>query len=85
MTVHQRPALFFVFAFVILSGGQAASADGETAPTYDGMPSGKRDYAAFVELWDDFLYWRDPKSARKEQSLVDVAGLETDVYPDFGA
>lgn len=49
------------------------------------MPDGTQDYSAFVKLWDDFLYWRDPKSARKEKSLVDVAGLETDVYPDYGS
>ncbi|MDJ0794134.1 MAG: DUF885 family protein [Woeseiaceae bacterium] len=60
---------------------------GEPTPSsdYRGMPDGNRDYAGFVELWDEFLYWRDPISAKKEQSLVDVAGLETDVYPDYSA
>ena len=53
--------------------------------TYDGMPSGNRSYTEFVELFDAFLAWQDPERARKAQPLVDVAGLETDVYPDFGA
>lgn len=64
----------------------AAIADEAAAPQiHDGMPDGAQDYAAFVQLWDDFLYWQDPKSASKEKSLVDVAGLETDVYPDYSA
>ncbi len=53
--------------------------------SYPGMPNGDGRYEDFVELYDEFLYWRDPKSAKKLQSLVDVAGLETDVYPDYSA
>ncbi|NNF49957.1 MAG: DUF885 family protein [Woeseiaceae bacterium] len=66
--------------------GGPAVADAPTArQAYDGMPDGEQDYAALVQLWDDFLYWQDPQSAGKEKSLVDVAGLETDVYPDYSA
>ncbi len=65
--------------------GQSAAAESQSTRVYDGMPNGTRDYVEFVKLWDEFLYWRDPKRAKKEQSLVDVAGLETDVYPDYGA
>ncbi len=49
------------------------------------MPDGAQDYATFVDLWDEYLRWQDPKSATKEKSLVDIAGLETEVYPDYGA
>ena len=55
------------------------------AQPYPGMPDGDASYEEFVQLFDEFLYWRDPKSAAKEQPLVDVAGLETDVYPDYSA
>jgi hypothetical protein len=48
------------------------------------MPDGSQDYATFVKLWDDYRHWQDPQSAGKKQPLVDVAGLETDVYPDYG-
>ena len=58
----------------------------QSAPAiYEGMPAGSEPYANFVKLFDEFLNWQDPAKARKAQSLVDVAGLETDVYPDFGA
>ncbi len=69
---------------LLVASGHLVAADMASSRVYAGMPDGSRDYAAFVALWDDFLYWRDPKSARKQQSLVDVAGLETDVYPDYG-
>jgi hypothetical protein len=85
MTVLRRSALSAVIALLVLAGGAAFAANHGTAGHYDGMPDGERGYAAFVELWDDFLHWRDPKRADREQPLVDVAGLETDVYPDFGA
>ncbi len=55
------------------------------AAHYEGMPAGSGSYADFVQLFDEFLEWQDPAKAGKNQSLVDVAGLETDVYPDFGA
>jgi hypothetical protein len=61
---------------IILVGGSAL-ADTPARQAFAGMPDG--------ENWDDFLYWQDPKSASKEKSLVDVAGQETDVYPDYGA
>ena len=65
--------------------GQVAACTSEPSPGHQGVPIGTRNYAEFVELWDEFLYWQDPRSARKEKSLVDVAGLETDVYPDYGS
>lgn len=74
-----------IIALLILLGGHAVATEPKALRAYDGMPDGAQDYAAFVKLWDDFLHWRDPKTAMKEQSLVDVAGLETDVYPDYSA
>ena len=74
-----------VIAIFFLLGGQAVATEPKALRVFDGMPGGAQDYAAFVKLWDDFLHWQDPKSAMKEQSLVDVAGLETDVYPDYSA
>ena len=76
-------ALVCTIASSLLAIAQVAEA--EPASTYDGMPAGAETYEGFVSLWEEFLYWRDPKSAAKEKSLVDVAGLETDVYPDYGA
>jgi hypothetical protein len=78
-----RLALVGSIASLFLTVGQVA--EPSPAPTYAGMPDGAQPYAEFVSLWEEFLYWRDPKSAAKEKSLVDVAGLETDVYPDYGA
>ena len=78
-------ALVCSIACLFLTVGQVAEAESEPATTYDGMPDGAQPYAEFVSLWEEFRYWRDPKSAAKEKSLVDVAGLETDVYPDYGA
>ena len=72
-------------ALLFLLGGQVVATEPKAQRVYEGMPNGAQDYAAFVTLWDDFLNWRDPKTASKEQSLVDVAGLETDVYPDYSA
>ena len=69
-------------AMLILVRGVAAEPTSRQA--YDGMPNGTRSYAEFVKLWGEFLFWQDPGSAASEQSLVDVAGLETDVYPDYG-
>ena len=76
------------FIAIVLIGllSETTVASEATAPRiYDGMPDGTEPYAGLVALWDDFLYWRDPQNAGREKSLVDVAGLETDVYPDFGA
>ena len=74
-----------VIAACLLASSQTVAEPPAVRFVYDGMPSGVRNYDAFVELWDDFLYWQDPANAGKEKSLVDVAGLETDVYPDYGA
>ena len=77
--------LGWLIAIVLLAAGTATAGAPAARPAYDGMPQGGQDYAALVELWDDFLDWQDPKSAGKEKSLIDVAGLETDVYPDYSA
>lgn len=80
-----RPLTFvglLVMALLILVRGAAAEPTSRQA--YDGMPNGTQSYAEFVKLWGEFLVWQDPRSAARERSLVDVAGLETDVYPDFG-
>jgi len=69
-------------AFLLCLFGTVRAAD---PVHYAGMPQGELDYDEFVELWDSFLHWRDPAAATKTRSLTDVAGLETDVYPDFGA
>ena len=74
-----------VIAILFLLGGQAIATEPNAPRVYDGMPDGKQDYAAFTKLWEDFLYWRDPKSVTKDKSRVDVVGLETDVYPDYRA
>ena len=63
----------------------AAAAQAVDAELFQGMPRGESAYPEFLELWDAFLLWRDPATAKKAQPLADVAGLETDVYPDFGA
>ena len=81
-----RPLTFvglLVMALLILVRGAAAEPTSRQA--YDGMPNGTQSYAEFVKLWGEFLVWQDPRSAARERSLVDVAGLETDVYPDYGS
>lgn len=85
MKAFRLPVLSAVIALLVFAGGGVAASEQAAGRVFDGMPAGTRDYAAFVALWDEFLYWRDPTRAGKEQSLVDIAGLETDVYPDFGA
>jgi len=74
--------MMIALPWILLAAGTPARGD---AVAYDGMPTGSGAYADFVELFDEFLTWQDPERAKKTQSLVDVAGLETDVYPDFGA
>ena len=73
--MKQSPVLAGILAgcFLPFLSGQPAFA--EPAGGYDDL----------VDVWDEFLYWLDPESAKKQQSLVDVAGLETDVYPDYSA
>lgn len=56
-----------------------------TAARYDGMPSGSGSYADLVELYDEFLMYKDPARALKQQPLRDVAGNPTDIYPDYGS
>ena len=79
MTLRPALAVIVWFFLPLLAGGASVAAD------YPGMPAGKQGYDEFVALFDDFLLWLDPEQARKQQSMVDVAGLEADVYPDFGA
>jgi hypothetical protein len=51
----------------------ASSAFGQ-AKTYEGMPDGTGSYDKLVELYGEFLAWKDPAKARP-----------TDVYPDYSA
>lgn len=74
--------LMIALPWILLAAGTSGRAE---SVMYDGMPAGSGTYADFVELFDEFLTWQDPERAKKAQALVDVAGLETDVYPDFGA
>ena len=85
LTPEQLLPKFMAVVVIILVGGTAIASEPTAPRSYDGMPDGARDYAAFVQLWDDFLFWQDPQNAGKDKSLVDVAGLETDVYPDYSA
>lgn len=80
MRNRQCPYLTITTFLAFLLAGPLALAE-----DYAGMPAGSRPYGEFVELFDEFLVWQDPERARKAGPLVDVAGLETDVYPDFGA
>ena len=50
-------------AIFCVLGGPAIADVSTAARVFDGMPDGAMDYAAIVELWDDFLAWKDPKSA----------------------
>ena len=75
----------FRWLFLPIAFGLSPLSPAAEHTTYPGMPDGRETYESFVTLYDEFLFWRDPKSAAKEQSLVDVAGLETDVYPDYSA
>ncbi|MFO0334254.1 MAG: DUF885 family protein [Pseudomonadota bacterium] len=50
----------------------------------DGMPNGRGSYEDLVALWTEFLEWTDPERARGLNPKNDVAGLTTDVYPDYG-
>ena len=76
------PLTALICALLLMSG----TARGEEGTrVYEGMPDGNLDYETFVALWDEFLFWRDPERARKQQSIVDIAGTETDVYPDYSA
>ena len=62
-------------AAVILLVSSAAGAAGQR---YDGMP-----YEDLVELYGEFLEWKDPAKANRTNPLRDVAGQTTDVYPDY--
>ncbi len=69
-------------AALILLASTAANAAGKR---YDGMPEGKGGYDDLVELYGEFLEWKDPAKANRTNSLTDVAGQSADVYPDYSA
>jgi hypothetical protein len=49
----------------------------------DGMPDGSGSYAELIELYQEFLEWKDPQRARGNVPNRDIAGRATDVFPDF--
>lgn len=69
-------------AAVILLISAVAGAAGQR---YDGMPNGSGSYEDLVELYGEFLEWKDPAKANRTNPLRDVAGQTTDVYPDYGS
>jgi hypothetical protein len=60
----------------------AMSAAAGTA-AYPGMPAGDATYDELVTFWDEFLLWKDPERAARQPSLVDVAGSDGEVFPDY--
>ncbi len=68
------------FAVACLLLAMTAAAD---TTTYPGMPSGAATYDELVTFWDEFLLWKDPQRAARQQSLVDVAGSDGEVFPDY--
>ena len=48
-----------------------------------GIPNGTGSYNDLVALYDEFLGWKDPAKARREEPLTDVAGQTADIYPDY--
>ncbi|MEO1201170.1 MAG: DUF885 family protein [Pseudomonadota bacterium] len=69
-------------ATMILLASTSAEAAGKR---YAGMPDGKGSYQDLVQLYGEFLEWKDPAKANRTNSLTDVAGQATDVYPDYSA
>lgn len=69
-------------ATMILLASTSAEAAGKR---YAGMPDGKGSYEDLVQLYGEFLEWKDPAKANRTNSLTDVAGQATDVYPDYSA
>ncbi|MEM7433114.1 MAG: DUF885 family protein [Pseudomonadota bacterium] len=70
---------------IVLLVGTLSLADDETGTHFAGMPTGKLGYTAFVGFWDNYLHWQNPALAKKDKSLVDVAGETQRVHPDFGS
>ncbi|MFT4720748.1 MAG: hypothetical protein ACI9SB_001920 [Candidatus Azotimanducaceae bacterium] len=62
----------------------ATTAAGAVGQRLDGMPNGSGSYADLVELYGEFLAWKDPATASRTNPLRDVAGQMPDVYPDYG-
>lgn len=77
-TTRFSAALATLFLSVALAAPAAAA-------RYEGMPSGDDSYQDLVELYDEFLMYKDPSRAKKEQPLKDVAGSPAEVFPDYGA
>jgi hypothetical protein len=61
------------------------NAAGAAGQRFDGMPKGSGSYADLVELYGEFLEWKDPAKASRTNPLRDVAGQLPDVYPDYGS
>ena len=55
-----------------------------SSPRRTTIPERKRPHP-LVELYGEFLEWKDPAKANRTNSLTDVAGQSTDVYPDYSA
>lgn len=63
----------------------ARAAEHPQERSLDGIPDGSGSYDDLVALYEEFVEWKDPAKARREEPLSDVAGQATDVYPDYGA
>ena len=74
------PRLTLALALLLLAFTAAAS----ESQRYEGMPDGRGSYESVVELYGEFLEWKDPAKASRTNPLRDVAGQATDVYPDYG-
>lgn len=77
MTTGMRALWTLVLASAWLTTASAAG-------PYEGMPEGNGSYGDLVELYDEFLQWKDPAKANRTNPLKDVAGQAADVYPDYG-
>jgi hypothetical protein len=74
-----------IIAFTAAFACLATAATFASGVRLDGMPSGSGDYEDFVELFQEFLEWKDPAKARGTNPNRDIAGLPTEVYPDYSA
>jgi len=54
------------------------------AERYEGMPQGSGSHEDLVELYDEFLMYKDSAKALKQGLLRDVAGSPAAIYPDYG-
>jgi hypothetical protein len=65
---------------LLLAGAAQADAAGVRL---DGMPDGAGSYDEFVELFHEFLEWKDPQRARGQTPNRDIAGRPAEVFPDY--